>query len=303
MSDKPESMRITTKAMKNPTPLITAVITAFNRPDYLRSSVTSVLAQTFTDIEIIVVDDCSPNNPLSVLSEFDVPIRYQRMPKNGGANRARNEGVRLATGRYVAFLDDDDIWLPHKLELQLPRLTDATACISGYEYLDTGQIFVQPLQQISAPMLKQGNPYCGMSGLICDRQWLLTNPFDETLDNGQDWDIFVRLARDRPIAYVDQPLHRYRRGNHESITTRLKTQGVAAMERRLVVTYKHREWLGEPHFRRRIAHSILGYIGHRPQPWKLVLLALRKSGLKATASVLVQKFGNFMKRGGKLTNH
>lgn len=289
--------------MENKTPLITAVITAYNRPDYLQSSISSVLAQTIADVEIVVVDDCSPTDPTPVLQAFDVPIQFRRMPVNGGANRARNEGVRLAKGRYIAFLDDDDEWLPNKLELQLQRLGNATACISGYEYMDTGTAKVHPIREITASMLKHGNPYCGMSGLLCERQWLLDNPCDETLSNGQDWDIYVRLARDKPIAYVDQPLFRYRRGSHESITTKVKTQGAADMERRLVVAYKHRQWMGERQFRQRVAYTILGYVGHRPQPWKLVLLALRKSGVRATVSVLAEKFGNFMKRGGRVTTH
>lgn len=289
--------------MENTTPLISVVITAYNRPDYLRSSIASVLGQTLADLEIIVVDDCSPTDPLPVLREFDAAIRYRRMPKNGGANRARNEGVRLATGHYVAFLDDDDIWLPHKLEQQLPRLANATACLCGYEYLDTGKTFVQPVASIDASLLKLGNTFCGMSGLVCKRSWLLANPFDETLPNGQDWDVYVRLARDQAIAYVAESLLRYRRGSHESITTRVKTQGVADVERRLTVAYKHREWMGERDFRWRVARTVLGYIGHRPQPWKLVLLALRKSGPRATVGVLAEKFGNFMKRGGRIASH
>jgi GalNAc5-diNAcBac-PP-undecaprenol beta-1,3-glucosyltransferase len=284
-------------------PLVSVVITAFNRPDYLRNAVTSVLAQTFTDIEIIVVDDCSPTDPSAVLREFDAPIHFVRMPTNGGANRARNEGVRRARGHYVAFLDDDDIWLPTKLELQLPKLAHVTACLCGYEYLDSGKVFVRPVQQITASMLKQGNFYCGMSGLICEQRWLLENPFDETLANGQDWDVYVRLAQDKPIAYVGRPLLRYRRGSHDSITTRVKTMGTSDMERRLTVAYKHRQWMGERDFRLRVARTILGYIGHRPEPWKLVLLALRKSGWRATTSVLAEKFSNFMRRGGRVTSH
>jgi len=292
-----------TDPMETTTPLISVVISAFNRPDYLRSSIASALAQTFTDIEIIVVDDCSPQDPLPILREFSYPIRYAIMPTNGGANRARNEGVLRARGRYVAFLDDDDVWLPNKLELQLPTLADVTACLCGYEYLDSGAKIVRQLQQITASMLKNGNVYCGMSGLICERQWLLENPFDETLANGQDWDVYVRLAQSGPIAYVDQSLLRYRRGSHESITTKVKTLKVADMERRLVVAYKHRQWMGERDFRRRVARTILGYVGQRPEPLKLVLLALRKSGLRATTSVLAEKLSNFMKRGGKVISH
>lgn len=291
------------ETMASDTPLITVVITAFNRPDYLQSSVASALAQEGVDLEIIVVDDCSPTDLQPALAGLSGPVRYHRMERNGGANRARNEGVRQARGRYVAFLDDDDIWLPHKLQRQLQHLAGATACICGFRLLEKDLVFVRPINQVDATALKLGNPYCGMSGLLCERQWLLQNPFDETLDNGQDWDMFVRLARQAPIRYVAEPLFRYRRGSHDSITTKVRQMQPADMERRLLVTYKHREWLGERLFRRRIAHTILGYLGTRNQPWKLVLMALRKSGPLATATVLSEKFNKFMRRGGRVSTH
>ena len=291
------------EAMTNNIPLVTVVVTAFNRPDYLRLSVASALAQEGVDLEIIVVDDCSPTDLQPAVAEFSGPIRYHRLERNGGANRARNEGVRQARGRYVAFLDDDDIWLPHKLQRQLQYLQGATACICGFRLLEKDLVFVRPVDQVTAALLKWGNPYCGMSGLLCERQWLLDNPFDETLDNGQDWDMFVRLARQAPIRYVAEPLFHYRRGSHDSITTKVRQMRPADMERRLLVTYKHREWLGERMFRRRIAHTILGYLGTRNQPWKLVLMALRKSGPLATATVLSEKFSKFMRRGGRVSTH
>ena len=282
---------------------VSVVITAYNRPDYLRTAIASVLEQTRPVSEIIVVDDCSPKDLQPTIALFDFPIRYLRLPRNSGANHARNEGVRLARNPYVAFLDDDDIWLPDKLQFQLPELEQTVACIGGYEYLDTGKPCIRNVDIINGDMLKQGNSFCGMSGLICERRWLLENPFDETLGNGQDWDIYIRLTSFASIHYVPRALYRYRRGNHDSITTRVKTLAPTDMRKRLAVAYKHRIWLGEYYFRRRVANTILGYIGHRQQPWKLVLMALHESGLLATTQVLSEKFGHFMKRGGRITSH
>lgn len=286
-------------------PLISVIIAAYNRPDYLRAAITSVLQQTFEPLEIIVTDDCSPTDLGAVIHAFDKPIQHRRMPRNGGANRARNAGVHAATGRYIAFLDDDDIWRPHKLERQLDHLqkNNAIACLCGFEVLDTGKVFVRDVAQVTEALLRKGNAYCGMSGLLCERRWLLDNPLDESLANGQDWDIFVRLAQYAPIPYVAENLFLYRRGRHASITSGTKAMGPEEIEKRLAVTYKHRAWLGESAFRRRVALTILGYIGHRKQPLRLLLLALRKSGLMATTTVMAEKLGHFVKRGGRLTSH
>src|SRR5690606_16506796 len=292
------TMKDTDVAAANTAPLVSVVISAYNRPDYLQSAIASVLSQTVGDYEIIVVDDCSPVSLETVLGDITFPVRYHRLAQNSGANKARNEGVRLAQGCYVAFLDDDDAWLPRKLEWQLPQVQEATACIGGYEYMDTHQPFVKRIQQVTQEMLKRGNPYCGMSGLICEREWLLKHPFDEALSNGQDWDIFVRLSQQAPLRYVARPLFLYRRGSHESITTKVKKLGLADMEKRLGAVRKHRHWLGESNYRLRVAQILLGYIGNRKNPAQFVWAALRQGGAVATGRVLWEKFGNFIRRGG-----
>lgn len=284
---------------------VSVVIAAYNRPDYLQAAIESVLRQTCKPCEIIVADDHSPVDLAPVINAFNVPIQHLRMPRNSGANRARNAGIRAARGHYIAFLDDDDIWHPHKLERQLAYLqrSGSIACLCGFEVLDTGKIFVREVSRVTEDLLRKGNPYCGMSGLICQRDWLLANPLDEALANGQDWDIFVRLAQHGPIPYVQEALFLYRRGRHTSITSRTKAMGPEEVEQRLAVAYKHRAWLGEAYFRRRVALTILGYIGHRKQPLRLLLLALRRSGLQATVTVMAEKLAHFIKRGGRLTSH
>lgn len=289
--------------MEPSTPWISVVITAHNRPGLLRQAIASVLDQTFHNIEIIVIDDGSPTPLEPVTLGFDFPIIYLRHQHRMGANCARNTGVCLASGHYIACLDDDDVWLPSKLELQLQAIGNTNACLCGYEFFDSGEAHVYSVPAITAEMLKVGNSICGMSGLLCKRDWLLMHPFDEALQSGQDWDTFVRLAQESPIPYVPHPLFRYRRGQHTSITTQVKQIPAAEFQRRLAVAHKHHDWMGEYHYRRRVARTILAYIGERPQRLQLIWYALLESGPQATASVLLEKLGNFFRRGGAMTTH
>lgn len=108
-----------------PRPLVSVVIPTYKRAHLLRKAIVSALAQEragdLFDMEIIVVDDCSPDETPQVAAEFR-NIQYVRLPENRGASGARNAGIKLAKGKYVALLDDDDEFLTHKLMVQVPLL-------------------------------------------------------------------------------------------------------------------------------------------------------------------------------------
>jgi glycosyltransferase involved in cell wall biosynthesis len=97
---------------------VTVVIPTYNRGLLACEAIKSVLSQTYKDFEIIVIDDGSKDNTETLLSEFGQSIRYYKQP-NMGPGKARNRGIELASGQYVAFLDSDDLWLDFKLELQV----------------------------------------------------------------------------------------------------------------------------------------------------------------------------------------
>lgn len=102
------------------TPLVSVIMPAYNSSETLAYSIQSVLDQTFPDWELLVIDDCSPEPLKPIVDHFqDARIRYIRLEKNGGVAQARNCGIQAARGRYIAFLDSDDLWLPEKLEKQL----------------------------------------------------------------------------------------------------------------------------------------------------------------------------------------
>ena len=277
---------------------VSVVITTYNRPDFLYQALRSVVAQTHPVKQIIVVDDCSPTNLIQVLKEFpEQDIVYERLEVNSGPNRARNRGVELATGDWVAFLDDDDAWLPEKLEKQFHAMSTTLndeqwrGSLCSYRFMETlkdrlwGQTGAVELE-----VLKSGNPYCGASGLLVERNLISDLKFDEALPCGQDWDIYIRLAKVCSLLYLETPLMLYRRGSHDSVTVKAKKLKIENLEPRLAAIYKHRAWLGDSAFKRRVAIQTLAYVWHKQEPWLWIKESIRLAGVVATFKAIFHKF-------------
>lgn len=116
-------------------PSVSIVMPAYNAQSYIKSAIDSVLGQTFQDWELLVVDDLSVDDTAEyVLSYKDDRIRYLKNPRNLGAAQTRNRAIDAARGRYIAFLDSDDIWLPYKLAAQV-ALLDSGMAISYGDYV------------------------------------------------------------------------------------------------------------------------------------------------------------------------
>lgn len=145
--------------MKNET--VSIIVPVYKAADYIAGTIETVRRQTYRDWELILVDDCSPDNSAEMISQVIAEstadearrIRLIRKEKNEGAARARNTGIALAHGRYIAFLDADDIWMPEKLEKELAfmRQKEAAFVFTAYEFGDeaargTGKIVAVPEQ-------------------------------------------------------------------------------------------------------------------------------------------------------------
>jgi teichuronic acid biosynthesis glycosyltransferase TuaG len=126
--------------------LVSVIMPAFNAERYVAEAIGSVLAQTYTNLELIVVDDCSDDTTARIAREFsdkDARVRVIQSEGNSGPGPARNVGIANARGRYIAFLDSDDLWLPQKLAIQIAamRRTQASFCFSSYwAFRDTTSI-------------------------------------------------------------------------------------------------------------------------------------------------------------------
>ena len=136
--------------------MISIVTPVYNAAAFIRQTMEMVQAQDYTDWELILVDDCSKDTSCEIIEEYlkekpDKRIRLIRKEKNEGAALTRNRGIQEAKGRYIAFLDADDVWLPHKLQTQMDFInkTESSFVFSAYEFGDeeaagTGRIVHVP---------------------------------------------------------------------------------------------------------------------------------------------------------------
>jgi glycosyltransferase involved in cell wall biosynthesis len=109
-------------------PLVSVIVPVYNGVDYLEEAVKSVLSQTYTDVELILVDDCSTDDSRDLIQQLastDPRVQYQFAAENGGPARSRNIGMAKASGGLIAFLDADDVWLPKKLEIQVQAFAES----------------------------------------------------------------------------------------------------------------------------------------------------------------------------------
>ena len=196
----------------------TVIIPAYNQGHYLAQAVESVLAQTDPDFEVVVVDDGSTDDTAQVAQGFSDPrVRYVYQ-ENAGLSAARNAGIAHARGRYLTFLDSDDLFMPEKLALLVEALeTESQAGLVAGQAIPidedgrlTGRAFDQPLPREGRQLLL-GNPL-HVGSVLLRRSWQeKVGLFDQSLRSYEDWDMWLRLAlAGCPMRWVDKPVSKYR---------------------------------------------------------------------------------------------
>lgn len=202
-------------------PLVTAVIPTYNRPDLLRKAVDSVINQTYGNIETLIVDNgILPEQTYSGIIASGNNIKYIKI-REFGANYARNKGIVEASGEYIAFLDDDDEWLPTKIEDSL-RLFASNNDIG---LVFTGKCVICEDEGISFYSRSRFSSddaateilirnFIGTTSCVMVKKALLKdNMFDITMPACQDHDLWIRLCRLCKVGYIDKPLLNYYQRN------------------------------------------------------------------------------------------
>lgn len=194
-------------------PSVSAIIPVYNRPELFQKAVQSILSQSYQDFEIIVVDDAS--TPCIKYVFDDRRVRLIRRDKNGGTGTARNTGIQAARGRYIAFLDSDDIWLPGKLLHQIPFLEkhpEGQAAITGYNLKMPGlaeRSVLPPQPRSWLRHLIMGSSLGAGSTLLVRRECFAEiGFFDEQLSHYEDLDWLLEYSKKYSLIALREPLAR-----------------------------------------------------------------------------------------------
>jgi GT2 family glycosyltransferase len=201
-------------------PLVSVIIPTYNYGRFVSEAINSVLAQTFQDFEIIVVDGGSTDDTRSIVEAMGRQVQYIYQ-ENLGPIVARNTGIRTARGRYIAFLDADDLWLPHKLERQVelmnrhPEVGLVYSTIYQFESKSGAIVGEYPVADCRAGhVLRDLYLHCFVpSPTPLVRKSVLDDVglFDEEIRYGsEDWDLWLRIAARYQFAFVPEPLAKYR---------------------------------------------------------------------------------------------
>ncbi len=209
------------------TPLVSVIIPTYNRGWILKEAIESVLAQDFVEFELIVVDDGSTDNTRDILNEYKEDIIICRQP-NKGVSAARNLGIASASGRFIAFLDSDDFWLPNKLAAQIDFFNsnqDALICQTEEIWIRNRKR-VNPKkrhQKFSGHIFQDSLSLCLISpSAVMIKRSLFEeiDLFDESLPACEDYDLWLRISCRHPVYLIDTPLI-IKRGGHADQLSRL----------------------------------------------------------------------------------
>ena len=218
--NKPPASASAETGMTTASPRVSVIIPTFDRGGFLEEAVDSVLAQTFTDFELVVVDDGSTDDTRERLQRFGRRVTCVHQP-NRGVSAARNTGVARSSGDLIALLDSDDLWRPAKLARQVAFFEDhpeAQICQTEEIWIRRGQR-VNPRKRHRKPsgwIFEPSLALCLVSpSAVMMRRGLLeaAGGFDESLPACEDYDLWLRISRHSPIHLIDDPLV-VKRGGH-----------------------------------------------------------------------------------------
>ncbi|MCJ8281127.1 MAG: glycosyltransferase [Rivularia sp. ALOHA_DT_140] len=200
-------------------PLISVVVPVYNGEQTIKETIESVLNQTFTNLELIVVNDGSLDSTLNVISHIKDPRLKVFSYRNAGVAITRNRGIEQSQGEYIAFLDADDLWTSDKLEAQLKALQSnrkAAVAYSWVDYIDESGDFLHHGNHITVngnayeQMLVENVLENGSNPLIRREALINVGGFNQSLTPAEDWDMWLRLAAVYDFVTVPYPQILYR---------------------------------------------------------------------------------------------
>ncbi|MDN7226404.1 glycosyltransferase family 2 protein [Planococcus liqunii] len=221
--------------------LVSVVIPIYNSEKFIIKSLDSVNNQDYKHIEIILVDDFSADNSKQIIENYmenNDNIVYLRLQSNSGAAVARNKALEIAKGRYIAFLDSDDIWYPEKISKQLELMTKENAgiCYTAIEMINEENILIKDkrrvLEKVDYNFLLK-NTMIATSSVVIDRN--IVGDFKmPIIRSGQDYATWLKLMNNGTIAYgINEAFVQYRKSSNSLSKNKLKSiQQVWSIQRK-----------------------------------------------------------------------
>ena len=205
--------------------LVSIIMPSYNTEKYISESIASVQKQTYADWELIIVDDCSTDNTDEIVKPFlsDKRIKYIKNETNSGAAVSRNRALREAKGKWIAFLDSDDLWLPVKLEKQIAFMKENDYHFSYTNYVEINEASIPNGRFITGPkrITKRGMyNYCWMGCLtvMYDAETVGLIQIADIKKNN-DYAMWLKICKKSECYLLDKVLAMYRRGRTGSISS------------------------------------------------------------------------------------
>jgi glycosyltransferase involved in cell wall biosynthesis len=209
-------------------PKVSVIVPTYDRLPMLKEAVDSVLAQDFEDMELIVADDGSTDGTAKEMRRYGGRVKLLQLPANRGVSTARNKGILHARGKYIAFLDSDDLWVKGKLKIQTAFLDDNP----HYPLCYTDEIWIRRGKRVN-PMLKHAKysgwifekclPLCIISpssAMMRKTLFSKVGLFDEALPVCEDYDFWLRVSARFPIFFINRKLIIKRGGHPDQLSQR-----------------------------------------------------------------------------------
>lgn len=198
-------------------PQVSIITPCYNSADYIAKTIEAIQAQTFTDWELLITDDCSKDNSIEIINTYannDSRIRLFQLKNNGGGGVARNNSISKAEGQYIAFCDSDDCWYPEKLEKQIKFMQDNDCAFSYTSYMTCGEdgdikgIIIAP-NKTTFSSNKRDNKIGCLTAIYDTKK--VGKVYLPIIRKRQDWGLMMRILQKCKVAYgMKEPLALYR---------------------------------------------------------------------------------------------
>lgn len=197
--------------------LVSIITPSYNSASYIAETIEGILAQTYPFWELLITDDCSTDNSVEIIEEYtrkDPRIKLQKLEKNGGAGVCRNKSIEAARGRYIAFCDSDDVWMPQKLEKQLAfmekkkcALTYSSYMLMSEEGCEKGIAVCR--SKLNYHQLKRNNEIGCLTAMYDTEK--VGKMYMSSIQKRQDWGLWLEILAKCKVAYgIKEPLAYYR---------------------------------------------------------------------------------------------